>query len=107
MLGSGSRSRWPASSHRLRRDHYGVTLNEALLNLATRVPVGDLRYFVIAVLIQRETGGNLAEILDSIASLVRARLQLFDKVKVLSAEDVCPGGFSRCCRLHPLAPCRW
>ena len=66
--------------------NYGVTLNEALLNLATRVPVGDLRYFVIAVLIQRETGGNLAEILDSIASLVRARLQLFDKVRVLSAE---------------------
>ncbi|WP_421380756.1 type II secretion system F family protein (plasmid) [Paraburkholderia sp. DD10] len=66
--------------------NYGVTLNEALMNLATRVPVRDLRYFVIAVLIQRETGGNLAEILDSIASLVRARLQLFDKVRVLSAE---------------------
>jgi tight adherence protein B len=66
--------------------NYGVTLNDALMNLATRVPVPDLRYFVIAVLIQRETGGNLAEILDSIASLVRARLQLFDKVRVLSAE---------------------
>ncbi|MEC5409752.1 type II secretion system F family protein [Paraburkholderia sp. MPAMCS5] len=66
--------------------NYGVTLNEALLNLATRVPVRDLRYFVIAVLIQRETGGNLAEILDSIASLVRERLRLFDKVRVLSAE---------------------
>ncbi|MDN7183085.1 type II secretion system F family protein [Caballeronia sp. SEWSISQ10-4 2] len=66
--------------------NYGVTLNDALMNLATRVPVHDLRYFVIAVLIQRETGGNLAEILDSIAALVRARLQLFDKVRVLSAE---------------------
>jgi tight adherence protein B len=50
------------------------------------VPVRDLRYFVIAVLIQRETGGNLAEILDSIASLVRDRLRLFDQVRVLSAE---------------------
>jgi len=66
--------------------NYGVTLNEALMNLATRVPVHDLRYFVIAVLIQRETGGNLAEILDSIASLVRERMRLFDKVRVLSAE---------------------
>ncbi|CAH2902987.1 MAG: Flp pilus assembly protein TadB [uncultured Paraburkholderia sp.] len=66
--------------------NYGVTMNEALLNLATRVPVRDLRYFVIAVLIQRETGGNLAEILDSIASLVRDRLRLFDQVRVLSAE---------------------
>src|SRR5260370_14335736 len=66
--------------------NYGVTLNDALMNLATRVPVPELRYFVIAVLIQRETGGNLAEILDSIAALVRARLQLFDKVRVLSAE---------------------
>lgn len=66
--------------------NYGVALNEALMNLAMRVPVHDLRYFVIAVLIQRETGGNLAEILDSIASLVRARLRLVDKVRVLSAE---------------------
>jgi len=66
--------------------NYGVTLNDTLMNLATRVPVHDLRYFVIAVLIQRETGGNLAEILDGIASLVRERLRLFDKVRVLSAE---------------------
>ncbi|KLU23490.1 pilus assembly protein TadB, partial [Caballeronia mineralivorans PML1(12)] len=66
--------------------NYGVTMNDALMSLATRVPVHDLRYFVIAVLIQRETGGNLAEILDSIASLVRERLHLFDKVRVLSAE---------------------
>jgi tight adherence protein B len=63
-----------------------VSLNEALMNLATRVPVRDLRYFVIAVLIQRETGGNLAEVLDGIASLIRERLKLFDKIRVLSAE---------------------
>ncbi|MCG5075260.1 type II secretion system F family protein [Paraburkholderia tagetis] len=68
--------------------NYGVSLNDALLGLAQRVPVGDLRYFVIAVLIQRETGGNLAELLDSIASLVRERFKLFDKVRVLAAEGV-------------------
>ncbi|MBB2932195.1 type II secretion system F family protein [Paraburkholderia silvatlantica] len=68
--------------------NYGVSLNEALTALAQRVPVGDLRYLVIAVLIQRETGGNLAELLDGIASLVRARFKLFDKVRVLAAEGV-------------------
>ncbi|WP_321817480.1 MULTISPECIES: type II secretion system F family protein [unclassified Paraburkholderia] len=66
--------------------NYGVSLNEALANLATRVPIRDLRYFVIAVLIQRETGGNLAEVLDGITVLIRERFKLFDKVRVLSAE---------------------
>lgn len=66
--------------------NYGVSLHDALMNLATRVPVRDLRYFVIAVLIQRETGGNLAELLDSIAALIRERFKLFDKIRVLSAE---------------------
>ncbi|PTB20244.1 pilus assembly protein TadB [Trinickia symbiotica] len=66
--------------------NYGVPLNDALMNLAKRVPIRDLRYFVIAVLIQRETGGNLAEVLDSISSLIRERFKLFDKVRVLAAE---------------------
>ena len=42
-------------------------MNDAVMNLATRVPSTDLRYFVIAVMIQRETGGNLAELLDNIS----------------------------------------
>ncbi|MGU7772871.1 type II secretion system F family protein [Burkholderia sp. MR1-5-21] len=66
--------------------NYGVSLHDALMNLATRVPIRDLRYFVIAVLIQRETGGNLAELLDSIGALIRERFKLLDKVRVLSAE---------------------
>ena len=66
--------------------NYGISLNDALLNLATRVPIRDLRYLVIAVLIQRETGGNLAELLDSISALILERFKLFDKVRVLSAE---------------------
>jgi hypothetical protein len=57
--------------------NYGVSMHTALLNLATRIPVTDLRYFVIAVLIQRETGGNLAELLDNISAIIRARLKLF------------------------------
>jgi tight adherence protein B len=66
--------------------NYGIALNDALLNLATRVPIRDLRYLVIAVLVQRETGGNLAELLDGITALIRERFKLFDKVRVLSAE---------------------
>ncbi|MFM0315661.1 type II secretion system F family protein [Paraburkholderia nemoris] len=66
--------------------NYGVSMNDALLNMVNRVPVEDLRYFVIAVLIQREAGGNLAEILGCIAGIIRERLKLLGKVRVLSAE---------------------
>ncbi|MGF6900183.1 type II secretion system F family protein [Paraburkholderia sp. GAS348] len=66
--------------------NYGVSMNDALLNMVSRVPVDDLRYFVIAVLIQREAGGNLAEILASISGIIRERLKLLGKVRVLSAE---------------------
>ena len=65
---------------------YGVSMNDALKNMVARVPVMDLRYFVIAVLIQREAGGNLSEILDNIAQIIRERMKLLSKVKVLSAE---------------------
>lgn len=66
--------------------NYGVPMNEALQNLARRVPLTDLRYMVIAVLIQRESGGNLAELLGSIGGIIRARLKLLGRVRVLSAE---------------------
>jgi tight adherence protein B len=66
--------------------NYGVAVPTALMNLATRVPSTDMRYFVIAVLIQRETGGNLTELLGNISALIRERLKLLGKVRVLSAE---------------------
>lgn len=66
--------------------NYGISLQVALQNMATRVPSDDLRYFVIAVLIQRETGGNLTELLDSISALIRARLRLMGTIRVLAAE---------------------
>ncbi len=71
--------------------NYGISTQEALGNLAIRVPSTDLRYFVIAVLIQRETGGNLAELLGNISNLVRARLKLLGTVRVLSAEGKMSG----------------
>ena len=66
--------------------NYGVPMNEALHGLAARIPLTDLRYLVIAVLIQRESGGNLAEILGNISQIIRARLKLVAHVRVLSAE---------------------
>ncbi|MYM29042.1 pilus assembly protein TadB [Duganella sp. CY15W] len=66
--------------------NYGVPMNEALHNLALRVPLTDLRYLVIAVLIQRESGGNLAEVFSNISRLIRARLKLLSQVRVMSAE---------------------
>jgi tight adherence protein B len=66
--------------------NFGVAIPAALMNLADRIPSTDLRYFVIAVLIQRETGGNLTQLLDSISRIIRARINLLGQVRVLSAE---------------------
>lgn len=66
--------------------NYGVPAAEALQNLAQRVPLPDVSYFVVAVMIQRESGGNLAELLDSISAILRARLKLLGEVRTLSAE---------------------
>lgn len=66
--------------------NYGVPASEALAHLAERVPVPDVSYFVVAVMIQRESGGNLAELLDNIANIVRERLKLLGEVRTLSAE---------------------
>jgi tight adherence protein B len=66
--------------------NYGISMPDALKNLANRVPSVDLRYFVIAVLIQRETGGNLAEILSNISRIIRERVKLLGDIRVLSAE---------------------
>lgn len=64
----------------------GVALQQALDNMTHRVESVDLRFFTTSVLVQRETGGNLAEIIDSLAGLIRQRFELQLKVKALSAE---------------------
>jgi tight adherence protein B len=66
--------------------NFGVSLEQALANLSVRAPVTDLRYFVVAVLIQRESGGNLTEVLANLSRLIRQRLKLVWHVRVLSAE---------------------
>jgi len=64
----------------------GLSVNQALRRMGERVASQDLRYFVTAVLIQAETGGNLAEILENIGMIVRERLKLKGKVRGLTAE---------------------
>lgn len=66
--------------------NYGMDSDRALDNLLNRVDCPDLKFFVVSVNIQRETGGNLAEIVGNIARLVRERFKLHGKIKVLSAE---------------------
>jgi tight adherence protein B len=77
-----------AGEFRIAREeiNYGVPMSEALHNMANRIPLTDLRYLIIAVLIQRESGGNLAEILGNISQIIRGRLKLAGQVRVLSAE---------------------
>jgi tight adherence protein B len=66
--------------------NYGISLKQALLNMGARVPSTDMRYFIIAVLIQRDTGGNLTEVLQNLSTLIRERFKLLEKVRVLAAE---------------------
>ncbi|UCG17687.1 MAG: type II secretion system F family protein [Phycisphaerales bacterium] len=64
----------------------GIKIEDALLSMADRVDSLDVRFFVTAVLIQRTTGGDLAEVLDKISGLIRQRIELYGMVQALTAE---------------------
>jgi tight adherence protein B len=64
----------------------GIPVELALRNMAERIPVMDVRFFVVSVVIQRSTGGDLAEVLDKIGRLIRQRFELQGHVKGLTAE---------------------
>jgi tight adherence protein B len=66
--------------------NYGMDFNDVMMNLYRRNHLRDLKFFITAILIQRETGGNLVEILEKIAHLIRERFKLLNQVKALSAE---------------------
>lgn len=66
--------------------NFGLPLRDALLNLAERVPLIDVRFFVTALLIQKETGGNLAEILDGLAHVIRDRFRIYREVQTKTAQ---------------------
>lgn len=65
---------------------YGLDLRDALGNLGERVDVEDFRYVIVAINIQHDTGGNLAEVLDGLSKVIRARFNMFKKIRALSAE---------------------
>jgi tight adherence protein B len=66
--------------------NYGVDLRTALVNLTQRAPIQDFRIFVAAVLIQKESGGNLAEVLEKVAETTRERFRLKKQVSVHTAQ---------------------
>jgi tight adherence protein B len=66
--------------------NFGLDLRTAMNNLAVRVPLQDVRIFVAAALIQKESGGNLAEVLDKVAQTTRDRMRLKKQVKVHTAQ---------------------
>jgi tight adherence protein B len=65
---------------------FGLPMRDVLLNLTERMPLVDVKFFVTAVLLQRETGGNLAEMLDKISYLIRERFKLLRQVRVYTAQ---------------------
>jgi tight adherence protein B len=68
------------------QQNFGLPLKDTLNEMAERVPILDVKFFVTAVLIQRETGGNLAEILDNLAHVVRERFKILRQVRVHTAH---------------------
>jgi tight adherence protein B len=65
---------------------FGMPVRDALMNLTDRVPLVDVKFFVTAVMLQRETGGNLAEILDNLSYVIRERFKIQRQVRVYTAQ---------------------
>ncbi len=82
------------------RQNFGMPLPEAMRAFAARIPLIDARFFVTAVLTQRETGGNLSEVLDNLSSVIRERFKVKRQVRVLTAHGRITGWI-----LAGLPPC--
>ena len=72
---------------------YGRDISESLKDLAERMDMQDLRFLAVAVTIQQQSGGNLAEVLEGLAKVIRARFKLFRRVKAITAEAKWSGQF--------------
>ena len=83
---------------------YGMDLNDSLEKMASRIDVQDLRFLAVAVNIQSTSGGNLAEILDGLAKVIRARFKLFRRVKAITAEARWSGWFLSVFPAHRARP---
>ena len=64
----------------------GMDIKDAMLNMARRIDSTDIKFFVTAVVIQRESGGNLAEIMENIAYIIRERFRILGDVRALTAH---------------------
>jgi tight adherence protein B len=69
----------------------GLPLREAMMNLTYRVPIQDIRFLAAAIILQKETGGNLAEILDKTAFLIRERMRLRGQLRIYTAQGRATG----------------
>jgi tight adherence protein B len=78
------------------QQNYGMPLPDALRLFAERIPVIDARFFVTAVLIQRESGGNLSEVLDNLAFVIRERFRVKRQIRVISAHGRITGWILVC-----------
>lgn len=76
--------------------NFGMSLPDAMRAMAERVPVLDAKFFVTAVLTQRESGGNLSEVLDNLASVMRERFKLKRQIRVISAHGRISGWVLSC-----------
>ena len=65
---------------------FGLPVRDALLNLSQRMPLVDVKFFITAVMLQRETGGNLAEILENLSYVIRERFKIQRQVRVYTAQ---------------------
>ena len=65
---------------------FGLPVRDALMNMTGRMPLVDVKFFVTAVMLQRETGGNLAEILDNLSYVIRERFKIMRQVRVYTAQ---------------------
>lgn len=76
--------------------NFGLPLREAMLNLATRVPLPDVQFLVTAILVQKETGGNLAEVLDKTTTVIRERNRLRGQLRIHTAQGRITGWILGC-----------
>jgi len=68
------------------QQNLGLPIREAILNLVERVPLEDVRFLAAAILIQKETGGNLAEVLDKTSAVMRERIRLRGQLRIYTAQ---------------------
>jgi tight adherence protein B len=78
------------------QQNFGMPLTDALRGFALRIPIIDARFFATAVLTQRETGGNLGEVLDNLAAVIRERFKVRRQVRVLTAHGRITGWILAC-----------